>query len=125
MVVSDHDPFVSIGLLGSTPQAALDAAGRAFGSGDDAGARAAAATALATISAASTLGQERVALFVALLAVLLLALALLAGRRRRGSGKTMAVVTPQAAGTLPGDPTSAVRPGSRTESRSEEPEPPP
>ncbi len=122
-VVSDHDPFVSIGLLGSTPQAALDAAGRAFGSGDDAGARAAAATALATISAASTLGQERVALFVALLAVLLLALALLAGRRRRGRGRAMAVVSPQAAGTLPGDPTSAVRPGPWTESRSEEPPP--
>ena len=85
-VVSDHDPFVSIGLLGSAPQAALDAAARAFGSGDDAGARAAAATALATISAASTLGQERVALVVALLAVLLLALAVLAGRRRRGAG---------------------------------------
>jgi len=121
-VVSDHDPFVSIGLLGSAPQAALDGAGRAFAAGDDAGARAAAGTALTTISAAAALGQERVALIVALLAVLLLAVALLAGRRRRREPRG-AVVMARPAGTLPGDAASAAPLAPWTDPRSEEPPP--
>ncbi len=129
-LASDHDPFVTIGLLGSAPQAALDAAGGAFAAGDDTGARTAAATALATISTAATLGQERVALILAVLAVLLLGLAVVARRRRRaGRGRRMARlarvarVAAVAAGTLPGDPASPAPPAPWTESRSEEPPP--
>ena len=121
-VTADHDPFVSIGLLGSAPQAALDGAGRAFAAGDDVAARAAAGTALATLTAASTLGQERVAFVVGLFAVLLIIVALVTGRRDRR--RRLARAGPrQAAGTLGADLAWAAPPAPGPEPGSEEPPP--
>src|SRR5262249_14833940 len=80
-------PLTAIGLIGSEPQRAYQAALAAWNAGDDAGARNGSADALAVLSAAEAIGRDRALLVGAVTAVVLLlfllAVALVLRRRRR------------------------------------------
>ncbi len=85
-VEAEPDLVSKIGLLGSAPQAAYEAARAAFGRGDMAGAKGSAAAAAAMVAGAVALGQQRLAIGIGVafgLLALLTALLLLRRRRRR------------------------------------------
>ncbi len=140
-VSAEHDLFVLIGLVGSTPQAELDAAAGAFTAADFDAAQRHAGEAAATIGSAATVGQQRAVAGGGMTLVLVLAggTLLVVRRRRRVADNAPAQVTaegrpavpeaipheavvrsPEAAATLaagPGAPrSSAVRPGEERES---------
>ncbi len=101
-VAAPRAPFVTIGLLGETPETALAAARDAFTSdAPDAGARALAVTAL--IDGAVAVGRSRAltgALVVAVAAIGLIALVLVLRRRRRG--QRLAIAAAAASAPAPG-----------------------
>ncbi|HEX2756056.1 MAG TPA: hypothetical protein VHM48_11360, partial [Candidatus Limnocylindrales bacterium] len=105
-VAAPRAPLVALGLLGTTPEIVLAAARSAFSAGDaDAGARAAAVTAL--IDGAVEVGRGRLIAAIAgvVVAVILLVLALVLLRRRRRRQRASALAGPGAdAGAAGGEP---------------------
>jgi hypothetical protein len=121
-VAADRDLVTSVGLIGSQPQAALDAAAAAFSHDQLATARQQAALAVADLQGATALGQQRLVLGAGLLLVLAVgALALLVrrGRRRRRARRAFVMATatlaakprPTGAGTAAAEGPSEERPG--------------
>ena len=116
-LAAPRDPLVSLGLLGTTPDADLAAARSAFSAGaPDVAARASAVIAL--IDGATEIGQGRlIAAFAGLLFVLAILVITIVGVRRRGragravAGPPYATLADQSGGPfdgLPGDPIGPV-----------------
>jgi hypothetical protein len=109
-VDTEPDLVSRIGLVGAFPQAPYDAARVAFERGDMAGAKASATEAAAIVTGAATLGQERLAIGIAIAVALLLLLAaliVLRRRRRRRAGALVGTTAGVAATTLAADPDTA------------------
>jgi hypothetical protein len=85
-LAATRPPLTAIGLIGSEPEQAYQAALAAWNAGDDAGAQSGSASTLAVLSAAEGIGRDRAVLaggVTALALVLLLVVAVLLVRRHR------------------------------------------
>jgi hypothetical protein len=107
-LAATRPPLTAIGLIGSEPEQAYQAALAAWNAGDDAGAKSGSADTLAVLSAAEAIGRDRAILVGGVTAIVLLlllvAVALLVRRQRRhrrapaavAASPTLAVPTVQA-----------------------------
>jgi hypothetical protein len=107
-VEADPDLVSKVGLIGSTPEVTYQAARTAFEAGDIAGAKASAGAAVAAVTGAVALGQQRIAIGSGIaigLVVLIAALPVLRRRRRRRASVALSeAVAPEPYATLAADP---------------------